>query len=75
MDDFVGVADLRFYLKRILAARYYLLDGVTARPFMPKEALTFAVPVNKFLRMAANMDESFLITGSWERVKKRMGND
>ena len=48
---------------------------VTARPFMPKDALTFAVPVNKFLRMAANMDESFLITGSWERVKKRMGND
>jgi len=44
---------------------------VTARPFMPKGALSFAVPMAKFTRMAENMDESFLITKSWERVKTR----
>jgi len=48
-----------------------MLD-VSARPFVPKEMLTFAVPMNKFTRMVENMDESFLITPSWDRVKKRI---
>ena len=46
---------------------------VSARPSVPKETLTFAVPTNKFIRMVNNMEESFLITRSWEKVKKRMG--
>jgi uncharacterized protein (DUF169 family) len=46
---------------------------VSARPYVPKETLTFAVPMNKFIRMVDNMEESFLITRSWEKVKKRMG--
>ncbi len=46
---------------------------VSARPYVPKETLTFAVPQTKFNRMADNMAESFLITRSWERVKKRIG--
>ena len=45
---------------------------VSARPFVPKETLTFAVPMNKFIRMIADMEESFLITHSWEKVKKRI---
>ena len=45
---------------------------VSARPFVPKEDLTLAVPMNKFVRMIANMDESFLITPSWDKVKKRI---
>ena len=45
---------------------------VSARPYVPKETLTFAVPMNKFIRMVANMEESFLITRSWAKVKKRM---
>jgi hypothetical protein len=49
-----------------------MLD-VSARPCVPKETLTFAVPMNKFIRMVHNMEESFLITRSWEKVKKRMG--
>ncbi len=46
---------------------------VSARPYVPKETLTFAVPMNKFARMVGTMDESFLITRSWEKVKKRLG--
>ncbi len=46
---------------------------VSARPYVPKETLTFAVPMNKFIRMVHNIEESFLITRSWEKVKKRMG--
>ena len=46
---------------------------VSARPYVPKETLSFAVPMNKFVRMVENMEESFLITHSWETVKKRMG--
>lgn len=45
---------------------------VSARPCMPKDTLTFAVPTEKFYRMIDNMEESFLITGSWEKVKKRL---
>jgi uncharacterized protein (DUF169 family) len=45
---------------------------VSARPFVPNDALTFSAPMNKFVRMVGNMEESFLITGSWEKVLKRI---
>lgn len=45
---------------------------VSARPCVPQEILTFSVPMNKFLRMIDNMEESFLITDSWSKVKKRI---
>jgi len=45
---------------------------VSARPYVPNETLTFAVPMDKFVRMIGNMDESFLITRTWDKVKRRM---
>ena len=45
---------------------------VSARPFVPRDVLTFSVPVNKFATMIDNMEESFLITDSWARVKRRI---
>jgi hypothetical protein len=45
---------------------------VSARPCVPSDVLTFAVPWPKFVRMADQMDESFLITGSWRKVRSRM---
>jgi uncharacterized protein (DUF169 family) len=45
---------------------------VSARPFVPKEALSFALPINKFFRMIENMEESFLTTASWNKVKARI---
>lgn len=45
---------------------------VSARPWVPRDTLTFAVPIEKFDRMIDNMEESFLITPSWERVKARL---
>lgn len=45
---------------------------VSARPYVKKDDLTFAMPMSKFRRMAEYMDESFLITSSWEKVRKRM---
>jgi hypothetical protein len=45
---------------------------VSARPYVPKEMLAFAAPMNKFTRMANNMDDSFLTTHSWEKVMRRM---
>ena len=47
---------------------------VSARPFVPGNVLTFAVPMRKFARMIGNMDESFLITESWHKVQKRIRN-
>lgn len=45
---------------------------VSARPFVPKEVLTLALPTKKFQTMIENMDESFLITAFWEKVKRRI---
>jgi len=45
---------------------------VSARPYVQKQLLTFAAPMRKFSRMLDNMDESFLTTHSWERVKARL---
>jgi len=45
---------------------------ISARPFVPRDVLTFSVPMNKFIRMVDNMEESFLITDSWKKVQKRM---
>ncbi len=46
---------------------------VSARPGVDANTLAFSVPIKKFERMVDNMDESFLITGSWEKVKNRIG--
>jgi len=45
---------------------------VSARPFVPPYALTFAAPMSKFARMVANIEESFLITPSWAKVQQRI---
>jgi uncharacterized protein (DUF169 family) len=48
---------------------------VSARPFVEPNTLSFAVPFSKLLRMIDNMDESFLITGSWNKLRSRMSVD
>ncbi len=48
---------------------------VSARPFVAGNELTFAVPMNKFETMIDNMDESFLITESWNKVQKRISSE
>ena len=45
---------------------------VSARPFVPQDTLTFSTTMSKFTRMIDNMEESFLITASWEKVQKRI---
>ncbi len=47
---------------------------VSARPFVPSNTLTFAVPMNRFIRMIKNMSKSFLITQSWSKVRKRINS-
>ncbi|HIJ74832.1 MAG TPA: DUF169 domain-containing protein [Candidatus Hydrogenedentes bacterium] len=48
---------------------------VSARPYVQKDLLTFTVPMGKFVRMMDDVQESFLTTPSWERVKKRIRED
>jgi uncharacterized protein (DUF169 family) len=43
---------------------------VSARPCVPDNTLTIAIPINKFEKMVANMEESFLTTKSWAKVKR-----
>jgi len=45
---------------------------VSARPHVPEGKLTFTIPVQRFEQMVLNMDESFLITKSWDMVRKRL---
>jgi hypothetical protein len=49
-----------------------MLD-VSARPHVPPDRLTFAVPMARFERMVRNMDESFLTMDSWGSVRERLG--
>jgi uncharacterized protein (DUF169 family) len=64
---------------------YPYLEGITerqravigmfdpsARPCVPENVLTFAVPMKRFERMVGYMQESFLITETWDTVRKRI---
>jgi hypothetical protein len=44
----------------------------SARPYVGSSCLSFAVPMNRFIQMVENMPESFLITSTWEMIKKRL---
>jgi hypothetical protein len=46
---------------------------VSARPQVGRDELTFSIPMQRFMQMVGFMDESFLITNSWEKVKTRLG--
>jgi len=48
-----------------------MLD-VSARPCVQPDVMTIAIPMTRFVRMIENMEESFLITGSWGKVKRRI---
>jgi uncharacterized protein (DUF169 family) len=45
----------------------------SARPYLPKDTLSFSVPMVKFVTMIENMEESFLITDTWKKLRKRLG--
>jgi hypothetical protein len=45
---------------------------VSARPGVEPTFLTFSIPMKKFEQMVGDMDESFLITGSWQKIKDRL---
>lgn len=44
----------------------------SARPCVPVDVLTMAFPMKKFEKVIGYMEESFLITGTWEKVKKKI---
>jgi hypothetical protein len=57
------------------AARKRAVIGMfdpSARPCVPAQVLTFAAPMAKFWRMAEAMEESFLITPTWDTVRRRI---
>lgn len=45
---------------------------VSARPCVPANTLTFTIPMSRFVQMVQNMDESFLVTKTWNAVRERM---
>lgn len=45
----------------------------SARPYVPRNILTFSVPMSRFTRMIENMEESFLVTETWRKVQRRIG--
>jgi hypothetical protein len=44
----------------------------SARLYVPKDVLSFSVPMKRFVTMVENMEESFLITDTWKRLRKRI---
>jgi hypothetical protein len=51
------------------------LFDISARPYVGPNELSFAVPWKKFSAMVANMEESFLITHTWEQVRERIAGE
>lgn len=45
---------------------------VSARPYVKRDELSFAVPMKKFVTMIENMDDSFLMTKAWGKVRRRI---
>jgi hypothetical protein len=46
----------------------------SARPCVPVDYLSFAVPMKKFVKMIDYMEESFLITPTWNKVVSKFKN-
>ena len=46
---------------------------ISARPGVPENTLSFALPMERFRIMIQDMDESFLSTGHWRRLLQRIG--
>jgi hypothetical protein len=44
----------------------------SARPYLQAELLSFAIPMKRFVTLVGYMDESFLITETWNVMKKRI---
>ncbi len=44
----------------------------SARPCVMVDVLTMAIPMKKLVKMIGYMEESFLITGTWEKVRKKI---
>jgi hypothetical protein len=44
----------------------------SARPHLPKDVLSFSVPMAKFVTMIENMEDSFLTTDTWRKLRKRI---
>jgi uncharacterized protein (DUF169 family) len=44
----------------------------SARPCVPEDILTFAIPMKRFTKMIGYMEESFLITETWTNVRRRI---
>ena len=45
----------------------------SARKCVPLDIMTISFPMKRFVKMAGYMEESFLITPTWETVKKKIG--
>jgi hypothetical protein len=71
-----GCASIIYYPYQELQARHPRavlgMFDVSARPCVPAGVLTFAVPWPKFVRMVEDMDQSFLVTESWRKVRSRI---
>jgi hypothetical protein len=44
----------------------------SARSCVPKDTFSFTIPIKKFERMVGYIEESFLITETWQEVRKRI---
>jgi hypothetical protein len=39
---------------------------------VPPDVLTIAIPMKKFIKMIDNIEESFLITETWQKIQRRI---
>jgi len=45
---------------------------ISARPYIKAGTFSFAIPYQRFETLVGYMDQSFLVTGSWQKLAKRI---
>ncbi|HEK85843.1 MAG: DUF169 domain-containing protein [Candidatus Saccharicenans sp.] len=50
------------------------LFDISARPFVEPNHFSITLPLKKFIEMVEDLDESFLTTASWARIKARLNS-
>jgi hypothetical protein len=74
-----GCSSIVYYpYQESLSPRPHAILGMfdpSARPYVPAGQLTLTFPWALFIRMLANMDESFLITPTWDKIKTRIAKN
>jgi hypothetical protein len=68
-----SIAQYLYLEKEVDCPRAVLeMFDISACPLVPENVLSFSVPMNNFMTMIDDIEESFQMTSDWSKVQKRI---